>query len=884
MRFQARDALAEIEKVLPEARAGADSSFLLALLVRKGELHSSFGQARASEPILSEAIALAETLADSLALCEGLRWLGLAMDAQGRVDEAVALYNQLLQTAEACESELYRGWALVGLAWRDKAGGDNASSARRHRQAVTHFEEAQSSRGQSWAWNGLGMALDHLGEYDEALTCYRRAAAIGRASSDVVIESMAENNLGALTDALGDPGTALEHFERARVLQLEMGYARGAMPPALNIVRCNQRLGRFDAAQAGLRALLAECRKEHYLGFEGKILNSQADLELSRDHLHRASELYQQTILLGQSQPLNSRAEAHIGLALTQSKLGKTEDALETLEKGRDEISGLDVREQALMLDGESGACLQKLGRHREALKRLQYVERKADDFGLSGYRVKALGQAAASYRALGFADSSLALLQKAATVWEAERGLSRDPEWREQRGVSGHLIYTDLAAQLLAPREGFPEKERQREAFEQLQIFKARTLLERMLGPGKRTAALADEPHQLALERLQTQVLRDGELVLDFYLGPNVSFLFAVTRTECRVVTLPPERQLQERLLHYHSFISDPPTSEEVANKLQIVHASGRRLSRLLFGEIEDMLGIADLVFLIPDGMLNLLAPNALMPQLDLTETNWARIPSASVLAGVRTNQESKTPIAGKSVLVVAGCRDPGSGTLPGARREAEMLVDGYRHVDLCLLEDENRERPIDFGLQDLVPYDLLHLAAHARVDDQYPWQSAIRLVNADRDDCLSAADIAATRLNARLAVLAACESAGGRVLSGEGVLGLAGAFLSAGVPAIVATLWPVDDTQTTRLMEHFYSGLAAGLDAATALESARRAIRATPATSHPFFWAGYILVGDGRIDVELERRRPRPRFFLGFLGVSAVSLLLLSFLRRGS
>jgi hypothetical protein len=114
--------------------------------------------------------------------------------------------------------------------------------------------------------------------------------------------------------------------------------------------------------------------------------------------------------------------------------------------------------------------------------------------------------------------------------------------------------------------------------------------------------------------------------------------------------------------------------------------------------------------------------------------------------------------------------------------------------------------------------------------------------------------------------------------VLSGEGVLGLASAFLSAGVPAVVATLWPVDDAQTARLMDHFYAGLAAGLDAATALHEAREALRASEATRHPFFWAGYVLVGDGQVRVTLERRLPMSRVIAGLLALGALQLLILS------
>ena len=111
--------------------------------------------------------------------------------------------------------------------------------------------------------------------------------------------------------------------------------------------------------------------------------------------------------------------------------------------------------------------------------------------------------------------------------------------------------------------------------------------------------------------------------------------------------------------------------------------------------------------------------------------------------------------------------------------------------------------------------------------------------------------------------------------MLSGEGVLGLSSAFLSAGIPAVVATLWPVDDQVTRRLMRGFYAELAAGRSIAEALALAQRAVRDEPDTRHPFFWSGFVVIGDGDIRLPLARRwRPSPAL------VAAGALLFLGLL----
>jgi hypothetical protein len=85
----------------------------------------------------------------------------------------------------------------------------------------------------------------------------------------------------------------------------------------------------------------------------------------------------------------------------------------------------------------------------------------------------------------------------------------------------------------------------------------------------------------------------------------------------------------------------------------------------------------------------------------------------------------------------------------------------------------------------------------------------------------------------------------------------GLSSAFLSAGVPTVLATLWKIDDRSTVRLVTRFYEELANGRTAAAALGVAQRSMREDPSTRWPYYWAGFVLVGDGETGIELQRRR---------------------------
>jgi len=100
-----------------------------------------------------------------------------------------------------------------------------------------------------------------------------------------------------------------------------------------------------------------------------------------------------------------------------------------------------------------------------------------------------------------------------------------------------------------------------------------------------------------------------------------------------------------------------------------------------------------------------------------------------------------------------------------------------------------------------------------------------------------------AGTRWRTRLVVLSACETFGGRLYEGEGLMGLARAFLASGAEAVVATQWPVG-AGSADVMDVFYHGLSAGHTPEAALRDAQLALRRNPATSHPFYWGGFALV----------------------------------------
>jgi CHAT domain-containing protein len=174
---------------------------------------------------------------------------------------------------------------------------------------------------------------------------------------------------------------------------------------------------------------------------------------------------------------------------------------------------------------------------------------------------------------------------------------------------------------------------------------------------------------------------------------------------------------------------------------------------------------------------------------------------------------------------------------------------------------------------------HDILHFAAHAELNAEDPLSSAILLAKANGDEGkLEVREIFELDLNASVVVLSGCETGLGKLSSGDELVGLTRAFIYAGTPSVVASLWKVDDHSTAQLMSAFYKNLKT-MTKVDALRQAqvnmirgngksdllaRRGVggiaklgdrppAASPSqdsisTSHPYFWSPFILVGDGK------------------------------------
>jgi CHAT domain-containing protein len=179
----------------------------------------------------------------------------------------------------------------------------------------------------------------------------------------------------------------------------------------------------------------------------------------------------------------------------------------------------------------------------------------------------------------------------------------------------------------------------------------------------------------------------------------------------------------------------------------------------------------------------------------------------------------------------------------LPGARAEGEALAGGITGAELLSGKEATKARLLADGGD----CDILHVATHGYADPDYPDFSGVLLAGTGPEapyDTLTAHEVYLWPLRARLVTLSACQTALGKDMEGEGVLGLTRAFIYAGAQDVLCSLWPVADESTKALMTDLYAALAQGATVEDALHTAQISLMTKQATNAPFYWAAFQAV----------------------------------------
>ena len=401
-----------------------------------------------------------------------------------------------------------------------------------------------------------------------------------------------------------------------------------------------------------------------------------------------------------------------------------------------------------------------------------------------------------------------------------------------------------------------------------------------------RRTLA-AEDPRFAALRATEIpsldqveSALEADEAVLAFTTGSGLkksgyigggSWLLVHTRGGTRVYRVPDEETLAPEATVFAGLF-DSRDGREAAGAVHLYDALLRE------GIVGLPSGVRRLV-VVPDGPLHLVPFSALRPARDdpplvarftvefapsvTTWLRWKRSPQAPLppAAFVIADPQAESSVE-------KGSRDS-LGSLPEARREARALVSRLAGPSRVLEGDQATEAAIKSARLD--DYGVLHVAAHARLEDPRHAQASLLLhPESGKDDGrLTVAEASSLDLGGRIVSLAACRTAGGAFLEGEGVQSLARGFLAAGARAVVGSLWPLRDDEAAEFFDAYYRRLGQGAAAAEAFTYAQRERIAAGAPAAA--WAGLVLVGDGSVRLEPARSVPRATS----VGVLAVLLI---------
>jgi CHAT domain-containing protein len=370
------------------------------------------------------------------------------------------------------------------------------------------------------------------------------------------------------------------------------------------------------------------------------------------------------------------------------------------------------------------------------------------------------------------------------------------------------------------------------------------------------------------SLKQIQSALHPDEGLV-EYVVDDPHSFAILLTRKLARIVTLPAGKsRIGELVSSYADHLKDD--ANEAASELyrilvepiqplgkpRLIFCSDRALSRLPLESLRDITGR----YLVESKIISY-SPSGSTVWAQRRRSNLRHVERSLLAVGdvdySHTVAQSKLRGLRLPAMITRGLEKLVASqimNLPESREEVLSINRALGWKSTLLLGNGATETV--FKLEPLSEFNVIHLAVHAVPDAQYPERASLVLGTDSakvNDGLLQVREIMYLRLDADLVTLSACETG----TSGEpGVISMGEAFLIAGARAVVVSLWSVEDHSTTLLMEYFYTHLAKGEDKATALAEAKRDFLSKNKGKPPFYWAGFVMVGEGAYSIDVGNR----------------------------
>lgn len=806
-----------------------------------------------------QAASLLERVGDRRMLLAALANVGAMQDLLGQPQAAFETYDKALAAARQQKDLVRQGNLLNNIGKLQYDAGDWQRAIDDYRRALEIRRATGDFAGQAFALQNMAAAYGALGEPAQALDLLRQGLPLCRSAKDRRCEADTLRAVAGNCRELNQLPAAIENYQLSLSVRRAMGDRRGEADTLAFLGLTQSRLSQTAAASSTLTQSLDLAKST------GDRRTEAADMNYLAENSLRAGK------------PAEAADWATRSLAVyheLQSRAGE-EDALEQLARAESAQGNLDSArhhmEQALQLIEVS-----RTRADSEQLRASFFANRQDAYAFYIGLLMRA--HAASSDPTLLAQAFDTSERARARSLVEMLAGSGADPRRdadpalvQRQREVAQQL--NAKGSRLLAianassPAAAALHKDIQALEAEYDDVEAA------IRKSSPRYAALARQS-SVSADRLRRDLLDNDTVLLEFTLAEPHSFLWIATRDALAFRELPPRETLENA--------AREAMQPLVARDENTATSAARHLSQLLFGNSWTIPSGKRLA-IVPAGALQTV-PIGMLPIPGSSEPILARheivtLPSLSALAALRQQAANRAP-ATKTVAVFADpLFDTAAPSEPADSRILEHLTDassdsGATHLRIPRLPytlreaDEilraagpassnlravgakaTREAALDPSLAD---YRFIHFATHGYLDTERPSLSALVLSQLDAqnhpvDGFLRVDDIYNLRLNADLVVLSACETGLGKEVRGEGLMGLTRAFLYAGAPRVIVSLWNVNDRATASLMGALYRNmLRQGMRPAQALRRAQLELRRNKQWSSPYYWAAFELQGD--------------------------------------
>jgi CHAT domain-containing protein len=827
-----------------------------------------------------QALELWQTLASNEGIARAYAQIGGCYFAQSDLPEAIQNYEQALRLWRDLNNPREQAGILIMLGYIEDRKGEFSNSISLLTQAQSLIEENNEPFKMGQIASGLADIFNESGLPENGLIQYQRALDYYRQTPDTSDDAMTIWALGSTHYLLGNYPEALTHLQQA---------LSSVSPNTSYAAICSEYLGRvyssmdeFPTALQYLQSALDIYARAinpreaaRVRGLIGQIYQQQGKLERARQNYKQALTTFRNL-----SDRINQAAIYYaLGrLELRSGNYNAAEDYLRQSIEATENIRRVSTSSD--LTAAFTASIYERYENYIECLMHKHEAE-PAQGFAVRAFETSELAR-----------GRSLAELLRA-TGTNLAPGVDPQLAAQEKALRQSLRVKEDYKVALLA-------RTYKKEELDALDIELARLegeyeQVRETIRPRYPSYEQITRPDAWDLRQIQKEVIVDDQTVLlEYSLGSDKSYVWAVTRDSIRSYSLPSRALINEAAQRVYKLLASPPGTD-IAKELTLrVQELGRMVLTPVAAELSK-----SRILIVADGALHyvpfqvLPAPSAdnepLVANYEIINT-----PSASILGEIRKEATQRQPTKllaafGDPVFAsnYAQRKDPTSSeqsatvqelkieTLQSALRDIELNSESfdpsvieplfYAKRELANLRDaaRNGETFVASGFAatrekllnaDLTQYAILHFATHGLLDPKRPENSGLVLSTVNRDGqaqngFVGLPDIYGLRAPVDLVVLSACQTALGKDMRGEGLLGLTRGFMYAGASSVIASLWKVDDEATAELMRQSYTNmLQNGMTPAAALRAAQNSIRQRPEWRSPYYWAGFTLQGEYR------------------------------------